>query len=125
MSESEQLIIKAKRFLNTAQLALESGGYDSSVSRSYYGMFFMAEAALLSKGVTASSHKGVISLFGEYFIKPRILRDDLGRALRRAFDLRQKGDYSFESPVSESDAETCLQKAKAFVSAIETFLSRK
>lgn len=124
MNASEQLTAKAKRFLKTAQLALDNGDYDSSVSRSYYAMFFMAEAVLLGKGLTSSSHKGVISLFGEHFIRTGILKDDLGRALRRAFDLRQKGDYSFESPVTEGDANACLEKAELFVSEIETLLDR-
>jgi hypothetical protein len=70
---------------------LNDGDYDSSVSRCYYAMFFMAEAMLLSKGLRVSSLKGVITLFGEHFVKTDILKEELGKALRRAYDLRQKG----------------------------------
>ena len=44
-------------------------------------MSFMAEAALLTKNLSASSHKGVISLFGEHFIKAGIFDRGLGRHL--------------------------------------------
>ncbi|GFP37733.1 uncharacterized protein HKBW3S44_01410 [Candidatus Hakubella thermalkaliphila] len=69
MKEIRDFIEKAEKFLTTAEHALDIGDYDSCVSRSYYAMLFLAEAVLLTKGLTASSHKGVISLFGEHFVK--------------------------------------------------------
>ena len=67
---------KAEKFLDTTDHALNAGDYDSCVSRCYYAMFFMAEAVLLTKGLRASSHKGVISLFGEHFAKTGIFERD-------------------------------------------------
>jgi hypothetical protein len=32
-------------------------------------MYFMAEAALMLKGLSASSHQGVIALFGKHFVQ--------------------------------------------------------
>jgi len=92
MNESATLIIKAQRYLKSAKLLLEDGDYESSVSRSYYAMFYCAEAALLTKGLTFSSHKGVISVFGELFIKPGVFPREFGRELNKAFAKRQLGD---------------------------------
>ena len=50
--------------------------------------FYSAEAILLTNDLKASSHKGVISLFGEHFIKTGKLDKELGKALRRAYELR-------------------------------------
>ena len=41
-------------------------------------MFFLAEAVLLTKGLRASSHKGVISLFGKHFVKTGIFEKGIG-----------------------------------------------
>ena len=57
-------------------------------------MFFATEALLFTENLKASSHKGVINLFGEHFIKTGRIKKDLGRELRRSYDLRQKGDYA-------------------------------
>ena len=65
MKEIKDFIEKTEKFLNTAEHTLDIGDYDSCVSRSYYAIFFMAEAVLLTKNLSASSHKGVISLFSE------------------------------------------------------------
>jgi len=43
-------------------------------------MFYSAEAILLTNDLKAPSHKGVISLFGEHFIKTGKLDKELGKA---------------------------------------------
>jgi len=68
VKEIRDLIEKAEKFLITAEHALKIGDYDSCVSRNYYAMFSMAEAMLLTKNLSASPHKGVVSLFGEHFL---------------------------------------------------------
>ena len=104
MKEIEDFIEKAEKFLKTAEQTLNIGDYDSCVSRCYYAMFFMAEAALLTKNLSASSHKGVVSLFGEHFIKTRIFDRDLGKALSDAYDKRLIGDYGIGFILTEEEA---------------------
>ena len=58
------LVKKSKKFISTAKLLLDHGDYDSSVSRTYYAMFYIVEAILLTKNLKFKSHRGVISGFG-------------------------------------------------------------
>ncbi len=122
MSEISALYDKAQRFLQTAQLALETGDTDSCVSRSYYAMFFMAESALLSEGVSANSHKAVLSLFGQHFIQNGRLERHLGRHLHEAYDKRLLGDYGVETFVSEDEAREVLENARVFVERVAKYL---
>ena len=122
MREIRDLITKAEKFLFTAEQALKTEDYDSCVSRCYYAMFFMAEAALLTKDMSASSHKGVITLFGQYFVKTKILDKSLGRAFNDAYDKRLVGDYGIGFTVSESQAMELLQTARNFVVTLKNFL---
>lgn len=57
MKEIKNFIEKAEKFLSTAEDALKNGDYDSCVSRCYYSMFYMTEAVLLTKNLSASSQK--------------------------------------------------------------------
>lgn len=125
MNEIDDLREKAKRFLRTAELSMNDGDYDSCASRCYYAMFFATEALLLTKNLRASSHKGTISLFGEHFIKTALLSKGLGKMLRRAYDLRQKGDYAVGFIVNENDARNILKGAKEFVKEIDMHLQSK
>jgi uncharacterized protein (UPF0332 family) len=67
MSESTTLMERAARYLQSGDLLLKDGDYESAVSRTYYAMFFAAQAVLLSQNLSFSSHKAVLSAFGEKY----------------------------------------------------------
>ena len=124
MKEINDFIKKAEKFLKTAELVLDSGDYDSCVSRCYYAMFFMAEAALLTKSLRASTHKGVISLFGEHFVKARIFEREIGKSLTDVHDKRLVGDYGVGFVVTREEAESAVVAAKNFVHVLKKHLDK-
>jgi uncharacterized protein (UPF0332 family) len=93
LKELESLLKRSDRYLQTAKILIKEGDFESSVSRTYYAIFFAAQAALLSEGLSYSSHKMTISGFGEHFIKTNIFPREMGREFNRAFDKRQISDY--------------------------------
>lgn len=125
MKEAKALIKKAHRYLKSAEILLLDKDFESSVSRAYYAMFYCAEAVLLTKNLSFSSHKGVISAFGEHFIKTGIFPKEFGRELNRAFEKRQIGDYEYTSLISDEDAEEILNSGKQFINAIENWLDKQ
>jgi hypothetical protein len=125
MKEIESLIKKAIRYLKSAKLLLKDGDYESSVSRTYYAMFYSAQAMLLTKNLSFSSHKSVISAFGKNFIKTGILPKDMGRELNRAFEKRQIGDYEYKFVILEEEAEKILENGKKFVEKIIKQLNKQ
>jgi uncharacterized protein (UPF0332 family) len=125
MKEIESLIKKANRYLKSAKLLLKDGDYESSVSRTYYAMFYSAQAMLLTKNLSFSSHKSVISAFGKNFIKTGILPKDMGRELNRAFEKRQIGDYEYKFVILEEEAEKILENGKKFVEKIIKQLNKQ
>ncbi len=122
MKETNALIQRAQRYLKSAELLLKDGDSESSVSRAYYAMFYAVEAALLTTGLSFSSHKGVISAFGEHFVKTDVFPREMGRELNRAFEKRQIGDYEYTFIISEDEAEQMLQSGKEFVNTIARWL---
>jgi uncharacterized protein (UPF0332 family) len=122
VKEIVSLIERARKYLKSAEMLLEEGDYESSVSRTYYAMFYSTEAVLLTKNLSFSSHKGVISSFGEHFTKTNVLPKDMGKELTRAFEKRQLGDYEFTFIISREEAEDILSKGKDFVDKITRYL---
>jgi len=123
MKEVKSLIRKAKRYLKSADLLLKDGDYESSVSRTYYAMFYSAQAILLTENLSFSSHKGVISTFGEHFVKTGVLPKEMGRELNRAFEKRQIGDYDYFHHINSGQAKTDLRNAEEIIKAIKKYLS--
>lgn len=65
----------------------------------------MAEASLLTKSLRASTHKGVISLFGEHFVKMVIFGREIGKSLTDIHDKRLIGDYGVGFTITLVEAE--------------------
>jgi len=117
MSEIQSLIKRARRYLKSADLLLRDGDYESCVSRAYYAMFYSAQAALLTKNLGYSSHKAVISAFGEQFVKVGVFPKEMGRELNRAFAKRQLAEYESSFVISREDAEGILNSAERVCSS--------
>jgi uncharacterized protein (UPF0332 family) len=124
MSEAASLIERARKYLRSSGMLLVDGDYESSVSRSYYAMFYSAEAVLLTNNLSFSSHRGVISAFGEHFVKTDIFPRAMGRELNRAFEKRQLGDYEYTFVISEDEAREILDQSKHFVESAVLYLEK-
>ena len=119
------LLGKAEQYLRSAALLRTGGDYDSATSRLYYAMFYCAEALLLTKGLTFSRHKGVITGFGKHFVKTGELPLAMHQWLREAFDKRQLGDYASISALDEDDVTDLREKAEQFIQQTKEFLNQQ
>lgn len=121
MSEAE-LLARADRYLRSAKLLLDDGDLASSISRSYYAMFYAPRAALETEGIDADSHRGVISTFGERFVKSGPLDRGYGRDLSEAFRQRNLSEYEPTRVVPEDTARSILDASSEFVDRIRAMI---
>lgn len=111
---------RARITLRDAHNLHETDGSPASiVNRSYYAMFYAALALLASVDQESSKHTGVLSLFNETFIKTKILPIEMSKMLRKAFDVRQMGDYEDNANVNMEQAEQILKFAEQFIKIAE------
>ena len=80
-------------------------------------MFFIAEALLAARDLTFSSHRAVISAYGQYYAKTKELDPRFHQALLNAFSQRQLGDYTTDSGITREDIEALLIDAHEFLKA--------
>jgi len=125
VTERQGLIRKAEKFLESARVLMDSGDLDSAVSRIYYAAFFVAEALLDALGLSFSSHKSVISSFGQEFSKKDRLDSRFHRFLIVAFEKRQQADYGIETGLDREEVSELLEEARAFMKAGKGWLTKK
>ncbi len=97
----------------------------SVMNRLYYAMFYAVLALLQTKQLGTSKHSGAIALFDKEFVKTGTFPKELSKALHRAFELRQKGDYMEETEISTADMEEIRPFAERFVDKAESVVLEK
>ena len=122
MKEVKLLLEKSLRAIKSSELLLNENDYETSISRSYYAMFYAAEALLLTKNLKFSSHKSVISLFGQHYVKTGILKLEHGKNFSKAFEKRIISDYDFMITITKDQAQQSLLWAKEFTDDIKRYL---
>jgi uncharacterized protein (UPF0332 family) len=106
---------KADDCIKDAELLLASHRSSAAVGRCYYAMFHSASAILIGKDIKRHSHQGLISAFGQFFVKPGHIEPKFHKYITEAFDLRQESDYQPMVEITEKQASKLLERAKEFV----------
>ena len=119
MNEFKKLFYLALEELDIASLLVERQHYRTSISRSYYSMYYAAQALLLSQNIDTSTHKGLIRLFSLHFVKTGQFSPEWSNTLKTAYDLRQLSDYDTDFTGTLADADMMLEKANTFIIEVE------
>lgn len=95
----------------------------SVVNRAYYAMFYSVLALLIFEPYSSSKHSGVLSYFNHRFIKDGLFSKNLGRAINKAFDLRQRGDYREQIVLTHEQVAPFLDWARKFIDSVKHYLN--
>lgn len=118
----QSLVEKSKQSIEAAEYLLEKKFTDFSTSRSYYSMFYLIEAVLLTKNLSFSKHSGVISAFGKEFIKTKIFDEKFHKYILEAFQFRNEGDYGASYSIEFAISERILSNSKELLSVIANYI---
>ena len=77
-------------------------------------MFYLVQELFREKDMEYSTHSGLISQFGHYYIKEGLLDKEYSKILRRGFERRMLGDYGQTASVSKEVASRALDEARKF-----------
>jgi len=116
------LLAKARESQQAAVSLLRDDHPDFAASRAYYAMFYAAQALLLGKELSFSSHSAVIAAFGREFTKAGVMDKKFHRFLLDAQDERNVGDYGTGPSVSHIRVQEILRWTDEFLTAAEAHL---
>lgn len=95
---------KAYVTLREAEDMIATEHWNLAMQRLYYACFYMASALLISAGIKAHTHNGVIGQLGLNYVSKGHLTKEEGRLYSRLLQNRITGDYN---DFSISKAKTC------------------
>lgn len=123
IKEVKLRIGRSQGALRSAETLLKEKEYSDSISRSYYAMFHMAKALVLCEGKDAKTHKGLLSLFGQEFVKTGEIEKYVGNLIKELQEARVRSDYEYEFIPLEQDAQEALNDAKEFTKVLEDYIT--
>jgi uncharacterized protein (UPF0332 family) len=119
---------KAERYLATAQLLLELGDYESSLSRAYYAVRYTCLHFLQQEGMPVDRYWKHHSVIGEVIQRARQRQwlralvisgqPTFARSLDKLLELREMADYDL-SMARERDAQRALHFAQTLYGAVK------
>lgn len=121
MRQHEAFFAKAAQELATAELAFQSGDFNSTANRAYFAAFHAAIAVLALDGMTntTNEHKWVHTTFSTHCVHRRkLFPAAFASILPDMMILRHKADYSTEI-IAKSKAELQLREARKFVTTLQ------
>ena len=113
---------RADMCLREARALLEAGLPFGATARAYYVVFHASRALLFSIGLEVASHRGVVSLLGEHFVRPGRLSAELGRLVSRMQRDREDADYATGAVFTEHEAVRAIADAESFLDASRALL---
>lgn len=120
----EAYLRRSDESLSAAELLLSEGYAGYAASRAYYGMFYLAEAFLSTRGLAFSSHSGVLSAFGREFAKPGLVPVHFHRYLIRAGELRLLADYRGAS-ITDEEAQLQIERGREMLDFARQYFAGK
>ena len=116
-------LTQASETLEEAEFLLEGGKSLRAVTnRAYYSMFYAILALLIDEPFASSKHSGVLSYFNRRFIREGVFPEEIGRAINRAFELRQQGDYRENVELTREQVTPLIEAATAFLKMVKVHL---
>jgi uncharacterized protein (UPF0332 family) len=113
----DNTIKKAHQYLRSAAVLFELADYDSCVSRSYFSMMYVLQAALLTEGRTAA-RDSVQQALRDRFVDRGLVAEEVADTFDDLYEMQEVADFTLQMAYTERDAATALQLAEAFVNTI-------
>lgn len=79
---------------------------------------------LINDGHSVNTHKGVVVLFGQHYVRTSIFSMDDGKLYSQLQTMREKGDYNCAYQTSEDEIEPLIEPTQILVDKIVKYISK-
>ena len=117
MTKADQMLAQAKEMY-----ALKH--FDLATNRYYYACFHAVHALLVSNGLSAKTHEGLLSVFGKEFVLTGKIDRKYSSFLARMEQLRKKADYNCVFDVTAEEVESMHSPACDLLQEIKRLLEK-
>ena len=128
LSEQERQTIvnmemeKARRTFSDMEFCAKEKKWESAANRLYYALFHAVSALLISGGHNVKSHRGTLSMFGQYYVRTGIFSREDGSLLSDLVIMRDNADYNLFFEATEEKIAPYIEPTRELISKIESYI---
>ena len=129
LSASERSIIvtreieKADRTFDDVLFCMKEGKWEAAANRLYYALFHAMSALLISDGFQVKSHRGVLAMFGEHYVKTEIFAKKDGSLLSDLVIMRDNADYNCFFEANKEKLQPYIEPTELLLTKIKKYIS--
>lgn len=129
LSESERSIIvsreleKAQKTYNDVLYCVDKEMWETAANRLYYALFHAMSALLINDGYQVKSHRGILAMFGEHYIKTDIFAKKDGSLLSDLVIMRDNADYNCFFEADEEKLSPYIEPTRLLIEKIKHYIA--
>ncbi len=120
--DAEKSLLRARRWLVSAEVTISAEVYDSCLLAAYESMFHAARAILIKDGYRERSHYCIARYLDERYAKKGLLDGKIIDMIDNYRELRHEAAYSTEFESDERDAKNMIRDAKIVLNAVSKLI---
>ena len=130
LNEEERRIIvkleleKATNTMTQIPELQKLGYWDNIANRLYYAVFHAVNALLIYDGHPVNTHRGVIAMFGNYYVRTGIFASKDGRLYSDLQTMRNNSDYNCSYDATQQEIEPMIEPAKRLIDKVSDYISK-
>ena len=131
LSENERSIIvsreieKAERTFDDVLFCARENKWEAAANRLYYALFHAMSALLVSDAHRVKSHRGVLAMFGEHYVRTGLFSKKDGALLSDLVIMRDNADYNCFFEADEEKLKPYLEPTRLLIEKIKQYIAHK
>ena len=127
-NEERQIIVnleleKAQKTFDAMELCVREKAFESAANRIYYAAFHAISALLIDAGFAVKSHRGVMALFGEHFVRTRVFTKADGTLFSDLVIMRDNADYNCFYEATEEKLTPYIEPTRQLIEKIKQYIA--
>lgn len=129
LNEEERRIIVGLEYEKAVGIMQQIGGlqslgyWDNIANRLYYALFHAVSALLIHDKHSVNTHRGVVVLFGQHYIRTGIFDMADGKLYSQLQTMREKGDYNCIYQTTEDEVKPMIEPAERLIKKIGKYIA--
>jgi len=113
---------KARNTFSDMELCAKEERWEAAANRLYYALFHAVTALLVSDGHLLKSHRGMMSLFGQHYVRTAIFSRAEGSLLSDLVIMRDNADYNCFFEADEDKIAPMIKPTQQLIERIKEYI---